>query len=184
MKKIGFFGGSFDPIHFGHINLGIQVLESGLVDEILFCPAYCSPFKTSTPPVVSGAHRLEMIRLVIAKISGFNLTSIELDRQEPSFTVDTLKSLAKGGEEYRLILSQDSAARFRSWKEPEEIIRLAPPIVGLRGEGELPASFASLQMPLFDISSTEIRRRIKEKIYCGHLVPTLALDYIAQHKLY
>jgi nicotinate-nucleotide adenylyltransferase len=79
MKKIGFFGGSFDPIHLGHLNLAVQLLESGAVDEILFCPAYCSPFKIGRPPEVSGFHRLEMIRRVISDIPQFKVSSLEID---------------------------------------------------------------------------------------------------------
>ncbi len=184
MKTVGFFGGSFDPIHYGHINLAIQMLEKGGVDEILFCPAFCSPFKTESPPVASGTHRLEMIKRVIAGVPEFRVSSMEIERQEPSFTVDTLRRLPQDGVRYRLILSSDSARSFWGWKEPEEIFKLAPPLVGLRGGEPVPTGFEAIHMAQFDISSTEIRERIKKKIYCEHLVPTIALDYIVEHRLY
>jgi len=184
MKTIGFFGGSFDPIHFGHLNLAIQMLEKGGVDEILFCPAFCSPFKTNAPPFVSGQHRLEMIRRVIMEVPQFRVTSMEIERNEPSFTIDTLRLLPHEGVKYRLILSEEAMAQFGFWKEPGEILRLAPPLVGMRAGRTVPQGFPVVSMPLFDIASTEIRERFKKNFYCGHLVPRIALDYIREHQLY
>jgi len=180
-KKIGFLGGSFDPIHLGHLNLAIQMLEQGRLDEILFCPALCSPFKTERPPVASPEHRLAMIQLVLTPF--FRVTSMELDRKGPSYTVDTLRTLSSDGNEYRLILSDESAATFQAWKEPAEILKLAPPIVGSRS-GEKKGPFPTLKTPLFDISSTQIRARLRERRYCQHLVPSIVLDYIEEFGLY
>lgn len=184
MKKIGFFGGSFDPIHLGHLNLAVQLLESGHVDEILFCPAFCSPFKLQTPPVISGFHRLEMIRRVIEDVPQFKVSSFEIDRAVPSYTIDTIRALSEDGVSYRLIVSQSTAADFHLWKESKELIRLAPPLIGMRGTDPVPAGFAAVQTGLFDVSSTQVRDRIKKKIYCGHLLPRIALDYIQEHRLY
>ncbi len=181
MKTVGFFGGSFDPIHFGHLNLAIQMVERGGLDEILFCPARYSPFKASRPPIAAAEHRLAMIKLVLAPF--FRVTTIELDRPGPSYTVETLRSLSNPHETYRLILSEESAKSFQSWKEPEEIILLAPPLVGSRF-GATKGPFQTLQTPLFDISSTEVRDRLKKKLYCEHLVPSIVLDYIKEFRLY
>jgi nicotinate-nucleotide adenylyltransferase len=164
MKKIGFFGGSFDPIHFGHLHLAIDMLEKHGLDEVLFCPAFCSPFKIDRPPIASGEERLQMLKLVLADIPQFRVTPIEIERHQPSYTVETLRKLPKA--EYRLILTKESAATFTKWKEPEEIKRLAPLLIGERA---------------FPISSSEIRERLKKKLYCGHLVPEKALAYIQQH---
>jgi nicotinate-nucleotide adenylyltransferase len=186
-KTIGFFGGSFDPIHFGHINLALQLLEIHRLDEVLFCPAYCSPFKTETPPV-SGEQRLEMLRLALQGIPRFRITSIEIEKKGPSYTIDTLRSL-KGEGNFRLLLSEEAAGRFGQWKESAELLRLAPPLIGMRD----PASFRTKNLKLksgytktqiFDISSTEVRRRLKKGLYCGHLVPKPALDFIHAYKLY
>jgi nicotinate-nucleotide adenylyltransferase len=183
LKKVGFFGGSFDPIHFGHLNLAIQMLEMGKMDEILFCPALFSPFKQKTPPVASPEHRLAMLKLVLTPF--FQVTSIELDRPGPSYTIDTLRALAQKGIEYRLLLSDESAAQFRTWKEPEELVRLAPPLVGSRTvAGSSTNPFQTLQTPLFDIASTEVRKRLKKRVYCKHLVPAVVLDYIEDFGLY
>jgi len=181
LKKIGIFGGSFDPIHFGHLNLAIQMLEKAELDEILFCPALYSPFKEHHRPVASPEHRLAMLKLILTPF--FRVTSIELDRPGPSFTIDTLRALASEKGQYRLLLSEESAASFQKWKDATEIIQLAPPLVGSRsGRGQ--SLFPALQTPLFDISSTEVRRRLQKKLYCKHLVPSIVLDYIMEFGLY
>jgi len=167
MKKIGFFGGSFDPIHFGHLNLAIEMLETHQLDEILFCPAFCSPFKLDQPPVASGRDRLEMLKLVLSEIPQFRVSSVEVDRGGPSFTIETLRAMPKA--HYFLILTEESAASFSEWKESDEIKKLTTLLVGKRK---------------FPISSTLIRDRLKKKLYSGHLVPAKALYYIDKHKLY
>jgi nicotinate-nucleotide adenylyltransferase len=169
MKTIGFFGGSFDPIHFGHLHLAIQMLEKEGIDEVLFCPAYCSPFKMDLPPAASGKDRFKMIQLAIADVPAFRVTPIEIELPGASFTVDTLSKLREPNVSYRLILSHEIAAHFHGWKDPEKIRKLASPVVGTR---------------TLAISSTDIRERLKKKLYCGHLVPKEALDYIAKHGLY
>jgi len=186
MKKIGFFGGSFDPIHFGHLNFALEIFERCGLDEILFCPAFCSPFKTDSPPLASPEHRLEMLKRSIAAIPHFRVTAIELERGGASFTVETLRKLQQPGASYRLLLAEEAALHFDRWKEPEEILRLAPPIVGTRTGTALkgPLAKAVVKIPLFDLSSTGVKERLKKKLYCGHLVPGKALDYIAQHDLY
>jgi nicotinate-nucleotide adenylyltransferase len=169
LKQIGFFGGSFDPIHFGHLHLAIHMFEHYGLQEILFCPAYRSPLKADQPSTALPAHRLEMLKLVLAEIPQFRVTSIEVEKSQISYTVDTLQKLAKAGVQYRLILTDESAASFAQWREPDIIQQLAPPLIGKRA---------------FPISSTEIRERLKKKLYCGHLIPAKALDYIERHGLY
>jgi nicotinate-nucleotide adenylyltransferase len=163
---IGFFGGSFDPIHFGHITLAIHLLEAHKLEKVLFCPAFCSPFKTDKPPIASPQHRLAMLRLSLDH-PRFEITTLELDRGGPSYTIDTIRSLPHKG--LRLILSEETAAHLNQWKEAQELVRLAPLLTGPRE---------------FPISSTEVRDRIKKRLYCGHLVPTPVLKYIETHGLY
>lgn len=167
-KKVGFFGGTFDPIHFGHISLAIQLLEKGKLDEILFCPAFCSPFKVATPPVASPEQRLAMLKLAL-EIPQFKISTIEIDRRGPSYTVDTIRSLSSEGVQLRLLLSDEAAAHLDQWKDTQELIRLAPPLIGPRE---------------IQISSTQIRGRLKRKLYCGHLIPAKTLDYILVNHLY
>ncbi len=168
MKTVGFFGGTFDPIHFGHISLAIQMLEENHLDELLFCPAFCSPFKQEVPPMASAEHRLEMLKLAL-EVPQFKISTIELERGGCSYTIDTIRALQKEGVKMKLILSAESALHLDHWKEGEELVRLAPPLIGPRERG---------------ISSTEIRRRLAKGLYCGHLIPAKTLAYIRRHALY
>jgi len=189
MREIGFFGGSFDPIHFGHINLALQMLEIHGLAEVLFCPAFCSPFKSENPPIASPRDRLAMLKLALAKIPQFRIISLEIDRGGSSYTVDTIRKLEKEGDQLRLILSADAAVHFNRWKEPEALMHLAPPLIGVRkgvAIEDLPEKLKKGLTPtkIMEISSTEVRERLKKKLYCGHLVPGKALDYIRIHGLY
>ncbi|PIS03362.1 MAG: hypothetical protein COT85_00765 [Chlamydiae bacterium CG10_big_fil_rev_8_21_14_0_10_42_34] len=162
---IGFFGGSFDPIHFGHLTLAIDMLETYKLEKILFCPAFCSPFKSENPPKTSPEHRLTMLQLALDHPQ-FEILTLELDRKGSSYTIDTIRELQIKG--LRLILSEDVAEDLEQWKEAEELIRLAPPLIG-------PRTF---------ISSTLIRDRLKKNLYCKHLIPAKVLEYIEKHQLY
>ena len=190
-RTVGFFGGTFDPIHFGHLHLAIALLEKEKLDEILFCPAFCSPFKTQTPPQASPEHRLAMLRLGLEGIPHFRITPIEIERKGPSYAIDTLRALKQDGVQLRLLLSEETAEHFALWKEVEALIQLAPPLVGTRGQSApLKGPFAdvlkkgSTRTKTIEISSTEVRDRLQKKLYCGHLVPAKILDYIRSHCLY
>ncbi len=167
-KTVGFFGGTFDPIHFGHISLAVHLLETHGLDEVVFCPAFCSPFKTAAPPAASGEQRLEMLKRALDHPK-FKISTWELDQGKCSYTIDTIRALAEGRNRLRLLLSDEAAAHLYKWKETEELIRLAPPLIGPRES---------------QISSTEIRARLKKKLYCGHLVPAKALEYILKKGVY
>jgi nicotinate-nucleotide adenylyltransferase len=191
MRTIGFFGGSFDPIHYGHISLALQLMESQALDEVLFCPAFCSPSKTASPPIAPPEHRLAMLRLGLEGVPRVRITTIELDRGGPSFTIDTLRILKTESSKLRLLLSEEAASRFDLWKEAAELIRLAPPLIGARHgaspiRGPLGDALKRGFTPtkLMEISSTEIRDRLKKGLYCGHLVPAKTLDYIHSNRLY
>lgn len=192
-KKIGFFGGTFDPIHFGHINLALYMLETQGLDEIFVCPARFSPHKEDELPVAKE-HRREMVRLAIEPLSRFKLIDLELDRAGPSYTIDTLRMLKTlfKNYEFRLILGEDVLHGLSRWKDVEEVLSLAPPLVGARpsqvsilnssiknliSEGVVPA-------PIMEISSTDIRQRLKKGLFCGHLLPSKVLDYIYQNHVY
>ncbi len=202
MKKKGFFGGTFDPIHDGHINLALTLMEKHGLDEVLFSPAYISPHKAQSPPVASPQDRLQMTELAIAPIPQFSLYHKEVERGGNSFTIDTVKELIRKSQEegqavkYYLILGEDAIPTFHRWKEVDELISLAPPLVGCRGESySLPSAtlpplitktieegWTEILMML--ISSTQLRNRIKKRLYCGHLIPREVLDFIYEHELY
>ena len=186
MKVVGFFGGSFDPIHFGHINLAIELMEKCALDKVLFCPAFCSPFRGDHPPQTSPSHRLNMVRLGIEGIPQFSVLPCEVEQPGPSYTIDTIKALQKPGIQYHLLLSDESAAHFAQWKNASELLHLAPPLVGSRHHGhlEFDPNAKAIVTKIFEISSTEVRRRLHEGKPCSHLVPAKVLDYIQTHRLY
>ncbi len=185
-KKIGFFGGTFDPIHFGHLNLAIQMLEKHQFDEILFCPAALSPYKRAESPKASGEHRLEMVALAIAPVKSFTLLDWEIKREGPSFTIDTIRALIERlpDAEFHLLLGEDAEEGLALWKESDALLRLAPPFLATRFSHSAEARPELTPIPLLEISSTDIRERLRVKKYCGHLVPAKVLDYITQHRLY
>ncbi len=189
-KRIGLFGGSFDPIHLGHLNLAINLLEQCSLDQVLFCPTTLSPFKTETPAIAAIEHRLEMIRRTIDPIDAFALLDWEAKSGDggPTYTIDTVRALAQDpSQEVYLLIGEDHLDALHRWKDSAELIRLAPPLVASREVSKPAASpleVTQIKIPLYEISSTEIRERLLEKKYCGHLVPALALDYIYQNQLY
>lgn len=200
-KSIGFFGGSFDPVHCGHLHLAISLLERHKLDHVLFCPTCISPFKAEKNPHVSALHREEMVRRAIAPLPHFSVLDFEIRNEKPSFTIDTIKHLKKLYAEQsqdikiHLLIGDDMLDGLPRWKEVEELLRLAPPLVGSRmvspkwPEGLSEESVALLnaghtQIPILDISSTELRERLKKRQYCGHLIPFQVLEYIHQNQLY
>lgn len=182
MKQIGVYGGTFDPVHFGHIQLAISLFEQGGLDEIFWIPANINPLKSDSP--VSADHRLQMLKIALEMLPFFKILDIELKREGPSYTIDTLRLLKKEypDAKLRLILGDDTLKKFSQWKDPEEIVRLAPPLIGARFLEE--THFQKIRTPLFEISATDIRDRLSRGLYCGHLVPAKVLDYIASNRLY
>lgn len=187
-RSVGFFGGSFDPIHFGHINLAIELSEACHLDTVIFCPAFCSPFRGAHPPEASPHHRLAMLRLALEGISGMDVCSYEAERQVPSYTIDTLKAIQKPGIQYHLMLSEESAAHFDQWKDVSGLLRIAPPLIGRRHgnhpKNSLLKEFKFISTRVMEISSTDIRSRLAAKRPCCHLMPSKVLDYIEAHRLY
>ncbi|HSW86037.1 MAG TPA: nicotinate-nucleotide adenylyltransferase [Rhabdochlamydiaceae bacterium] len=201
-KKFGFFGGTFDPIHFGHLNLAVHLLEMHNLDKIVVCPAQYSPHKSGDQPHISAKHRYQMTALAISPIEKLEISDLEIHREGPSYTIDTVRALIKENStkdqdiRWHLILGEDSLNGFSQWKEVEELVQLASPLIGSR-IGQLNALDLQLSAPLFqamekgltkipimEISSTAIRERLRQKRYCGHLVPARVLEYINEHKLY
>ena len=199
LKKVGIFGGSFDPIHFGHLAIALALKEAHKLDEVLFIPANVNPKKQESV-LTPAEHRLNMLKIALKDVPGCTVSTIELDREGPSYMVDTLQELKKK-RAYKncalyLLMGEDLLSQFSEWKEPHEIASLSQPLVARRhGVGFFGAWFEDpilkpivfkglTDTPLFDISSTDIRKRIKEDLYCGHLVDKEVLRYIKQHKLY
>lgn len=199
-RLTGIFGGTFDPIHFGHLNLAIEMLEARHLDEIWFCPARINPLKLEKQPTPIE-HRLGMLRLALQGFPQCRIMDAELKREGPSYTVDTLRQFIaeeKGKSDPRqfcLIIGNDAISGFLQWREPAEIARLVPIFVGRRSLDSFPELKENPEIyqkllqgatatRVVEISSTDIRQRLADGLYCGHLVPSKVLDYIYAHKLY
>lgn len=201
-KSIGIYGGTFDPVHLGHISLAFEIMEARHLDEVWFCPAYINPIKEHQKTPTSPEHRLNMLQMSIEREPRFRINDMELRRQEPSYTVDTLRILAAAQKEkndpdqFFLIIGEDTAKDFYRWRKPEEIITLATLLIGRRTllakpekwEGTVAIQealrYGFTETRIMDISSSEIRERISKKLYCGHLLQEKVLDYIILNQLY
>lgn len=198
MKKIGIYGGSFDPIHHGHLNLAFEIMEKGGLDEVWFIPAQLSPHKTHCPPT-DWMHRYRMLELALEDIPFFNVKNIEGKRPPPSYTIHTIQALLANEADFQfyLILGEDSIPGFFRWHQPEELIKLIPLLIGSR-TGQVSWDLEAVKHPdiaaaiqkgliktqLMDISATDLRERLAEGRYCRHLIPAKVLDYIHQNHLY
>ena len=141
--RLGVFGGTFDPVHVGHLAIARAALEAVPLDRVLFVPARRSPLK-ERGPFASEADRLAMLETAIADEPRFSLSHAELEREGPSYTVETLERLA-GDDELFLILGSDALADFPRWKDPERIARLVTLLVADRPGAPTPWRMASLR---------------------------------------
>src|SRR5436853_4449646 len=137
IKRIGLFGGTFDPIHFGHLNLAFELMEKRGLDQVWFIPTQINPFKMEVPPT-SMEHRLTMVQLAIRDIPQFHLKDLEKKRPPPSYTIHTLQAFiaeeaySPTPNQFYLLLGEDSLPGFFQWHLPEEIVKLVPLLIGLR----------------------------------------------------
>jgi len=198
MKNIGFFGGTFDPIHIGHINLAMQLFDEGSLDEIIICPNFLSPCKTDLPPEASAQDRYNMCMLAVKDIPYFSVLDLEIKEKKVHYTIDTLSILQKMFPEnkFRLLLSIDDLFHFKEWKEYEKIISIAPPLIGHRSgfflkmiknlPQDLQEKFQNsfIKTDAMEVSSTKIRQRLKNQKYCGHLLSKDVFSYIMEKNLY
>lgn len=198
-KNIGLFGGTFDPIHWGHINLALEIKEKRELQEVWFCPTSINPHKLHQSTGATANQRWQMLNLTLEKIPGFRAIDIEIKRQGPSFTIDTVKQLLMENEEqcsFSLIIGEDAAIDFHNWRQADEIVKLVPIWVGSRLHAAPPHHIkgsTSVQNALtrgwtttrvMEISATEIRQRVKQGLYCRHLIPPETIDYICKNQLY
>ena len=183
MSGIGVFGGTFDPVHVGHLAIANAALDELGLERVYFVPARRSPLKQDGP-IASADDRLAMLTAAIAAEPRFRVSPAELDRRGPSFTVDTLESLRGEGDLF-LILGSDAYADFERWREPARIRELATIVLAARpGAPNAPAGVRMLDSPLMDISSRELRARAARGRSLRYLVPEAVLRYIEEHRLY
>ncbi|MBI3522256.1 MAG: nicotinate (nicotinamide) nucleotide adenylyltransferase [Chloroflexi bacterium] len=188
MSRLGIFGGTFDPVHVGHLAIASAALESVPLDRVLFVPAKRSPLKDRLP-LASEADRLTMLEAAIAGEPRFSVSRAELEREGPSYTADTLERLAGRVEQDQLflILGGDAVVDFERWHRPDRIVQLATLLVAARPgapdpvEGERRLVFDA---PRLDISSRELRARALRGRSLRYLVPDAVWRHIEEHGLY
>jgi len=190
-KKIGIWGGTFDPPHIAHLIIAQEVLEKLKLDQVWFIPSRIPPHKRNKP-VTNTLQRWQMLKLALSGNPKFVASDIELRRKGISYTVDTLRtlSLQKPKRKLYLILGADNLKFLPGWKEPEEIFRLAQ-VVLVRRPG-LKISRANswvkkrvlIEAPLLEISSSQIRERVKKGESITYWVPEKVKRYIEKYKLY
>jgi nicotinate-nucleotide adenylyltransferase len=183
VTRLGVFGGTFDPVHVGHLAIANAALEELALDRVVFVPARRSPLKDRVP-LASEADRVAMLEAAIADEPRFEISRVEIDRDGPSYTVETLTTLRSEGELF-LILGGDAYADFDRWHEPQRIRSLAAIVVAARpGAPGLPEGVRLLDAPLLDISSRELRARAARGRSLRYLVVEAVLRYIEEHRLY
>lgn len=188
-RSIGVFGGTFDPPHLGHLIVAADVCLALTLDCVLFIPAAVPPHKQAEVQA-SAEQRLRMVRAAITGDPRFEADDIELRRPGPSYTVDTLRSLRARFPDCGLyfLIGADALREIHTWKEPEEVARLARLVVFARDgeDAEAVQGIAAEAVPVtrVDISATEIRRRVRAGISIRYLVPEAVREIIEREGLY
>lgn len=199
--RLGLFGGSFDPVHYGHLLLAETCREHARLDEVWFMPAAAPPHKRDAV-LAGGKERIEMLRLAVGGAGGLQVSTLEIDRGGVSYTVDTLRTLheQRPGDELFLLMGADTLYDLPKWREPQAILELATPVVVQR-RGSLVPDFSVLEklvdpqrlqgfrdyivpMPVMELSSTELRQRAHEGHSLRFRTPRAVEKYIETQGLY
>jgi nicotinate-nucleotide adenylyltransferase len=193
--RVGVLGGTFDPVHVAHLRLAEEAREVLRLDEVLFVPAG-DPWRKSGLAVSPAEHRLAMLRLAVEGNPDFGISDIEIRRDGPSYTADTLETLASErlDDEFWFIVGADALSDLPNWHEPERIVAHAMLAVAPREPQEanvaaltipgIAARIETFPMTRMDISATEIRARVAAGRSIRYLVPDAVAAYVAEHGLY
>ena len=198
-SRIGILGGTFDPIHLGHLAIAEESRDRLGLDRVILIPAG-RPWLKSGQQVSAPGHRLAMTRLAVQDRPGLEVSAIEIDRPGPTYTIDTLADLREelgSGVELYLILGMDSVGELRRWRLPERLFELCTVIAVSRPDSpdvspaEIERSFTTargrirtIRGPMLDISATDIRLRVAEGRSISDSVPSSVERYICEHGLY
>lgn len=199
-KKVGIMGGTFNPIHNGHLILGQTAFEQFGLDEVLFMPNK-KPYYKKLSKNVTDEQRCDMVKLAISNNDAFRFSDIEVNREGVTYTVETLRILTQQNPdcEYYFIMGADSLFHFDSWKEAGEIVKMAVLLVATRDsmatfdiESQIEylqsefedAKIQCLFSPSLEISSNQLRKRCREGKSIRYLVPDSVAFYISEHGLY
>ncbi len=192
-QKIGIWGGSFDPVHIGHLILAQEVLVVCQLDRIIWVPSGDPPHKSG--PGASGDDRVQMVELAIEGEERFSVSRVEVDRSGKSYTAETLEDLRRTEcerlDRFCLLIGIDNAVDFENWHEPERVLGLADVVVlGRPGfsrrsiSPSLAGRLNFLDTPVFEMSSTSIRKRLQEGISIRYWVPDTVKALIEARRLY
>lgn len=195
-KRIGIMGGTFNPIHNGHLLLAQRAQEQVLLDKVLFMPSGNSYMKEN---VLETQKRVDMVALAIRKYPDFELSMIEAQKSGNTYTFETLKFLTRSNpqEQYFFIIGADILFQIEQWRNPEQIFQRAVLVCAVRDDYDIDAihkkgnvlaasgaDIIYLNMPRLDISSTDIRAKVKSSLPISKLVPSEVAHYIEQEHLY
>ena len=195
--RLGIYGGTFDPIHYGHLLLAERCREEMQLDEVWFIPAGTPPHKQGRVTTPARA-RADMVEFAVSGFPEFKVSRIEMERGGPSYTVQTLEQLhiADPSRELFLLMGADSLAELATWKDPARILELSQ-VVAVNRAGEVPnllsvhalleqtdRSVQIVDMPAMGVSASEIRTRVAHGQSIRFLTPRPVEMYIRQHKLY
>ncbi len=184
VSSIGIYGGTFDPIHHGHLILAREAMERLDIDRILFVPAAQSPYKidASNTPVTT---RLAMLQAALEGEAGFAIDERELHRPPPSFAIDTIEDLMRDhpGQKLVYLIGSDNLPRLRTWHRFNDLEKLVEFVVLDRSGITADSPYRTIRRSI-DISSTEIRKRVAEGRSIRYLVPPAVEEIIARHHLY
>ncbi|HAJ57820.1 MAG TPA: nicotinate-nucleotide adenylyltransferase [Candidatus Omnitrophica bacterium] len=186
--KIGILGGTFNPIHYGHLILGEQVRGQLELDKVIYVPSFLPPHK-SDKDVISGRHRLKMAELAVKYNSHFSVSDIEIRRRGKSYTVDTLREVKKQypSAELFFICGSDLVAEIPTWKNVADIYKIAKFVLAKRpgfGKRLSGKNFLKIDVAQVDISSSLIRKLVHDGRSILYLTPYSVVKYIEKYKLY
>lgn len=191
-RKIGILGGTFDPIHLGHLVLAEQVKEKLRLDQVIFIPSSSPPHKTKQK-LSPAKDRYQMTKLALKDTPKFTVSDVELKRRGLSYTIDTLRELKKSypDREMFFLTGSDVLNEVQTWKDPEEIYKLVQVVIAIRPgfdsfDPENYFAKKSIIVPIIgvDLSSTQIRERVKKGQSIRYLVLPKVEEYIKKKKLY
>lgn len=187
--RLGVMGGTFDPIHYGHLVAANEVAFALNLDHVVFVPAG-QPWQKGS--VSDASHRFEMTRLAIQENPEFSISRVDVDREGPTYAIDTVADIAaeNPGAELFFITGADAIADIFSWKDPERLLGLAR-FIGVSRPGHVlsapigaEGSVALVEVPALAISSTDIRDRVHQGKPIRYLLPDSVREYISEHHLY
>ena len=188
MKRIGILGGTFNPIHIGHLMIAQMVLEKFGLDKVIFVPAYLPPHKSGRN-LIAAEHRLRMVRLVVRGNRYFEVSSFEITKGGKSYSVDTIRHLRRHypGAKLFFIIGSDHIAKLHTWRNIQEVVRMVSFVAVYRpGFKTIRSKIPVRSMIISGVhtSSSDIRRRLGTAKTVKHLIPENVLRYIRKHKLY